>query len=343
MTIPASSQSSAIDTWRILDINYAFAQTAILIAAVRLHLFNALVGKSLNTKELANQLHIDPQALERLLQGLRVLQLISKEGDTYQLTPIADHFLVEGKASYLGGDTLAMLDYIPAWFQLDKTLQTGISYRDLGDASTAEDFFAPRVHDLFQVIYPVAYRTAVELKLPHEKKASLQILDVGAGSAPWSIAFAQCYPSSHVTALDLPRVVEQGQQQPLQFGLQDRYTWISQSMDTFVFPSQTYDLIIIAHVLRFIGEQRAKKLLQGAVKSLRPQGTLIIADIFLAEDRQGPKSAITLNISMLLNTQKGQIHTWREIANWLNSCGLQHAQAFHAAGPFPIVFAQKEP
>src|SRR5262249_48915116 len=149
----------------------------------------------------------------RLLHGLRMLQLLSQEGDVYQLTPLADRFLVEGKASYLGEDTLAMLDYLPAWFQLDQTLQTGVPYRDLGDMSTAEAFFAPRVRDLFQVIYPVAYRTAIELKLPPSKDTPLQILDVGAGSAPWSSAFAQCYPSSHVTALDLPHVVEQGQQQ----------------------------------------------------------------------------------------------------------------------------------
>jgi hypothetical protein len=158
MAIPASSQSPAIDARQILDINYAFAQTATLIAAVRLHLFTVLAEKPLHVRELADRMYIDPQA----------------------------------------------------------------------------------------------------------------------------------------------------------------------------------------HVLRFIGEQRAKKLLQRVVKSLRPHGTLVIADIFLAEDQQGPKSAITLNLSMLVNTKQGTIRTWREIADWLTSYGLQHVQSFHVAGPFPIVFAEKE-
>lgn len=341
MTIPASSHSPTVDARQILDMNYAFAQTALLIAAVRLRLFTILAESPLNARELATRMHIDPQALERLLQGLRMLELLSQEGDVYKLTPLADRFLVEGKAGYLGGDALAMLDYIPAWFQLDKTLQTGIPYRDLGDASTAEAFFAPRVRDLFQVIYPVAYRTASELKLAHAKDTSLQVLDVGAGSAPWSAAFAQCYPSSHVTALDLPNVVAQGRQQVAELGLEDRYTWISASIDTVELSLHNYDLIIIAHVLRFMGEQRAKHILQRVVKSLRPRGTLIVADIFLAEDQQGPKSAITLDLSMLVNTKQGHIRTWREIAHWLNACGLEHAQSFHVAGPFPIVFAEK--
>jgi SAM-dependent methyltransferase len=323
-------------------MNYAFARTAMLIAAVRLHLFTALAEKPLNARELADRVHIDAQALERLLQGLQMLQLVSRQGDVYQLTPLADHFLVEGKTSYLGGDTLAMLDYIPAWFQLDQTLQTGVPYRDLGDASTAENFYAPRVRDLFPIVYPIAHRTACELKLPYAKDAALQILDIGAGSAPWSVAFAQCYPSAHVTALDLPAVVEQGQQQTRELGLQDRYTWIAESMDTYAFPPLSYDLILVAHVLRFIGEGRARKILSELVTSLRPHGTLIVADVFLAEDRQGPGPAITLDLSMLVNTQQGQIRTWGEVAYWLGTCGLQHAQSFHVAGPFPIVFAQKE-
>jgi 2-polyprenyl-3-methyl-5-hydroxy-6-metoxy-1,4-benzoquinol methylase len=342
MTIPASSQSPVIDARQILDMNYAFAQTALLIAAVRLHLFTILAQTPLDARELAERTHIDPQALERLLQGLRMLELLSQEGDVYHLTPLADRFLVEGRASYLGGDTLAMLDYIPAWFQLDQTLQTGIPYRDLGDVSTAENFYAPRVRDLFPIVYPIAYRTAAELKLPYPKDASLQILDIGAGSAPWSVAFAQSYPSAHVTALDLPAVVEQGQQQILELGLQDRYTWIAGSMDTHTFPPHSYDLILVAHVLRFISEERAKKILRALVNSLRPHGTLIVADVFMASDRQGPKPAITLDLSMLVNTQQGQVRTWREIAHWLDSCGLHHAQSFHAAGPFPIVFAHKE-
>jgi len=342
MTIPVSSHPPTIDARQILDMNYAFAQTALLMAAVRLRLFTILAEIPLNAREIADRTHTDPQALERLLRGLRMLELLSQEGDVYQLTPLADRFLVEGKASYLGGDTLAMLDYIPAWFQLDQTLQTGVPYRDLGDVATAENFYAPRVRDLFPIVYPIAHRTAAELKLPHPKDATLQILDIGAGSAPWSVAFAQSYPAAHVTALDLPAVVEQGQQQTLALGLQDRYTWISDSMDTHTFPSLSYDLVLVAHVLRFISEERAKKILRALVDSLRPHGTLIVADVFLAEDRQGPKPAITLDLSMLVNTQQGQVRTWREVAGWLDTCGLQHAQSFHVAGPFPIVFAQKE-
>src|SRR3989442_2958610 len=217
----------------LLDMNYAFARTALLVAAVRLHLFTHLSKKALTPAELAACADVVPEPAERLLQGLASLGLAEREGEAYRLTPMADLFLVEGKPSYLGGDTMAMVDYVPAWFELDRTLSTSVPYRDLGDAATAEAFFAPRVIDLF----PIATRTAAELPLVKQEDTALHVLDVGAGSAPWSAAFAHYYPSARITALGLPAVVEQGRQQIANLGLSDRYTWIGADMETVVFPT----------------------------------------------------------------------------------------------------------
>jgi hypothetical protein len=103
----------------ILDMNYAFARAATLVASVRLHLFTHLANQALTPVELAACADTVPEPTERLLQGLALLGLVEREGNAYRLTPMADHFLVEGKPCYLGGDTLAMIDYVPAWFELD--------------------------------------------------------------------------------------------------------------------------------------------------------------------------------------------------------------------------------
>jgi ubiquinone/menaquinone biosynthesis C-methylase UbiE len=338
---PSSHGEQKLTPQTLLDMNYAFARTALLVAAVRLHLFTHLSKKALTSAELAACADVVPGATERLLQGLASLGLVEREGDTYRLTPIADLFLVEGKPSYLGGDTLAMVDYIPAWFELDRTLRTSVPYRDLGDAATAEAFFATRVIDLFPLVFPIATRTAAELALVKQKDTALHILDVGAGSAPWSAAFAQYYPSARITALDLPAVIEQGRQQIAKLGLTDRYTWIGADMETMAFPLLTYDLILCGHVCRFISDERTKRLLARLAGSLRSGGTIIIADVFLSEERNSPPAAITLDLSMLVNTAQGRIRTASEIATWLMEGGLQDVQQFHAAGPFPVVVARK--
>ncbi|MBA2286674.1 MAG: methyltransferase domain-containing protein [Ktedonobacteraceae bacterium] len=335
-SLPRES-TSGINPQPILDMNYAFARTAMLVAAVRLHLFTHLAGGALTSVELAARAHTAPDPTERLLKGLGVLELVEKVGDTYQLTPTADRFLVEDRPSYLGGDTLAMLDYLPAWFQLDETLRTATPYRDLGHAAVAEAFFAPRVRDLFPIIYPLATRAAAVLSIAEP----VHMLDVGAGSAPWSAAFAKRYPAARVTALDLPEVVAQGQQHIAEIGLADRYTWIAADMETVTYPAFTYDLIIVGHVCRFIGEDRSRVLLKRLEQSLRPGGTLLLADVFLADDHTGPPPAVTLDLSMLVNTSQGHIWPCSEVSRWLSDAGLHQVQRLDVAGPFPLLIAQK--
>ncbi|HEY1352476.1 MAG TPA: class I SAM-dependent methyltransferase [Ktedonobacteraceae bacterium] len=326
----------------ILDMNYAFARTAMLMAAVRLHLFTSLAERAQAADALAARTGMRPAAAQRLLRGLQTLGLVAQEDGVYRLTPLANHFLVEGKPSYLGGDTLAMTDYVPAWLELDQTLCTSVPYRDLGDASTAEAFFAPRVLDLFPLIFPVARRAASELVLDWPAETPLHLLDLGAGSAPWSAAFAQVYPAAHVTALDLPAVAARGRQKIAELGLEDRYTWIEADMERVALPPVAYDLIFCGHICRFLSDERAQMLLRRLAQSLRPGGSLLVADIFLADDLAGPPAAITLDLSMLVNTAGGRIRTVSELTAWLHKSELAEVVRLDGVGPFPLVVARKE-
>lgn len=325
----------------ILDMNYAYARTAMLAASVRLHLFTLLAGKTRTPAELAREAHTLPEPTARLLKGLEALDLVEQAGDAYRLTPLAEQFLVEGKPSYLGGDTLGVLDFLPAWFTLADVLRTSTPYRDLGDPTTAEAFFAPRVVDMFPAIFPVASRLAATLPLPQPQEMGLQVLDVAAGSSPWGAAFALQYPAAQVTALDLPAVVTQGRQHTASLGLAERFTWLEANIETFEFQAYRYDLICCGHLLRFISDERAQTLLARLARSLRQQGTLLIADIFLNDERSGPPSALTIDLSMLVNTAQGRIRTPGEIIAWLRDFGLHHIERIHLAGPFPVVVARK--
>lgn len=328
-----------IDPKAILDMNYAFARTAMLVAAVRLHIFTFLSDRELTPAALAAIAKTEPAPTERLLNGLRILGLVEREGDVYRLTPVANLFLVEGKPTYLGGDTLAMLDYLPAWLELDHTVRTNQPYRDLSQAAGAEAFFAPRVRDLFPLVYPIAKRMVTTLALAEQ--GAIQVLDVGAGSAAWSAAVAQQYPEALVTAIDLPAVVAQGRQQIADLGLSDRYTWVEADIMTLSLVPDAYSLVILAHVCRFIGEQQSRELLKKLYHCLRPGGTLVVADTLLFDDRSGPAFALTLDLSMLVNTSQGRIFTFHEFSMWLQDSGFQEVNRLDVAGPSPLIVARK--
>lgn len=324
----------------ILDMNYAFAQTALLVAAIRLRIFTLLAEEALSVTALATVAQTSPEATERFLKGLQILGLVEQAEDRYQLTPLSAQFLVEGKASYLGGDTLGMLDYLPAWLHLSHTLRTSYPYRDLGQGDVAERFFAPRVRDLFPLVYPLARRLAEALDLGEQSRA-LKILDVGAGSAGWSAPFAQRYPASRVMAIDLPSVVVQGSQQIRDMNLESQYTWIAADLTDFPYPSNEYDLIILAHVCRFFGDEQARVLLEQLYRSLRVGGVLVLADIFLNADGVNPASAVILDISMLVNTSHGRVRSSGEYQSWLEQCSFRQVYPFNVNGPFPVIIATK--
>lgn len=324
----------------ILDMNYAFAQTALLVAAIQLRIFTYLAEGALSVDSLAEAAHTSPEGTERFLKGLQVLGLVEQVDTRYQLTPLSAQFLVEGKSSYLGGDTLGMLDYLPAWFHLGSTLRTTHPYRDLGRVDIAEKFFAPRVRDLFPLVYPLARRLADTLDLG-EYSRPLKILDVGAGSAGWSAAFAQSYPASSVVAIDLPSVVAQGSQQIRDMELEQQYTWIEADLTDFHYPPGEYDLIIAAHVCRFIGDEQTQKLLEQFHQSLSAGGTLILADVFLDTGSISPASAVILDISMMVNTSHGRVRSLGECQSWLEQCGFGQAYPFNVNGPFPLLIATK--
>ncbi len=96
-----SPSVASINPKPILDMNYAFAQTAMLMAAVRLHIFTYLANDPLTAAALATLVKAEPDPITRLLKCLRVLGLTKRKGSVYRLTPalIASYLNVEERPS----------------------------------------------------------------------------------------------------------------------------------------------------------------------------------------------------------------------------------------------------
>ncbi len=93
--------------------------------------------------------------------------------------------------------------------------------------------------------------------------------------------------------------------------------------------------------LLFIGEKRSRVLFDKLFQSLRSGGILTIADVLLSDDRAGPAFAVTLNLSMLVNTRYGQIFTFQDFSTWLKDSGFQEVHRLDVAAPSPVIIALK--
>ena len=91
--ISQSPGAAILNPKPILDMNYAFTQMALLMAVVRLHIFTYLASDPLTVASLAALVKTELGPITKLLEGLKTLGLVEREGNLYRLTPIADRFL----------------------------------------------------------------------------------------------------------------------------------------------------------------------------------------------------------------------------------------------------------
>jgi ubiquinone/menaquinone biosynthesis C-methylase UbiE len=74
------------------------------------------------------------------------------------------------------------------------------------------------------------------------------ILDVGAGSAVWSLSLAKRKGGASVTAVDWPAVLEVAAETAEQLGIADRLTTLEGNYHDVEFPAAAFDLVILANV-----------------------------------------------------------------------------------------------
>ena len=104
------------------------------------------------------------------------------------------------------------------------------------------------------------------------------ILDVGSGSAVWSLAMAARLPLAHVVAVDLPAVVGRAHATADALGVDRRRTsLVAGDYHDVVLPSKL-GRIVVANVLRLERPDGARRLLARLAAQLAPGGRLVVVD-----------------------------------------------------------------
>src|SRR5689334_22976157 len=94
---------SPADPSVVLDLIEAFRRSKAMFAAVSLGLFDALDAGPRSAATLARELQVNPDPLERLLDGCVGLHLLTKNGGQYANTPAAATYLCRSSPRRLTG------------------------------------------------------------------------------------------------------------------------------------------------------------------------------------------------------------------------------------------------
>jgi len=325
---------------RILDLASGYEPALILEAAVRLGVFDILDEHPMTLPDVARRAESSPRGMRAILNALVGLDLLDRFGDLYALTDESAAYLVSSSPTNQGYMCKHVSRHLLArWMRLTEVVRSGRPEGVVNEQTDGGAYFREFVEDIFPMSYESAQALAVALDLKHAR-SPVSVLDLAAGSGVWSIALAEASPNVRATAVDWPAVIPVTQRVAEKHGVADRFRFIEGDLMEADFGSG-HTIATLGHIVHSEGEQRSRRLLERTFAALAPGGTVVIAEFVANEDRTGPIGALIFAVTMLVNTEAGDVFTFGEMAGWLRDAGFVDARQLEVPGPGPLILATK--
>jgi SAM-dependent methyltransferase len=336
-----SHASKSVTPERIMQFMWGYAPPLVLEAAVRHRVFDVLDTGPRTIEQLHAETGASLRGLRAVLNTLVGLELLCRdEQGRYTLTPESATYLVRGKPDYRGGMLLHITaQLLPKWMQLNEIVRTGKPAMSVNREDEGATFFQQFVEDLFPFNHAAAQALAGALGIAKATK-SVRVLDLAAGSGVWGIILAQKSPHVRVTAVDWPSVLEVTRRVAQREGVADRFQFVRGDLHQADFGSG-HDIAILGHILHSEGAARSRRLLQKTFAALAPEGTVVVAEFLVHDDRTGPPQALIFGVNMLVNTDEGDVFSFEEIRCWLEETGFRNVRKMESPGPSPLILATK--
>jgi ubiquinone/menaquinone biosynthesis C-methylase UbiE len=339
----ATSQSSALEIspQQVLEITWGFAVTQVITTALELNLFTCLDEGCATVEDLALETGSSKRALRILLDALVGMKHLEKAHGRYELAPLSRAYLSKKSPSYLGGLVLHGRQLQANWSRLTGVVRTGRPPHAIESEQDHGEFFAQFVDALQTLNSPAAAFAAREL-CPPGSSPGRRVLDVGAGSAVWSLAFARRDPQAQVTVADWPAVVERVTKKLVaREGASDRFDYLPGNFRQVDFGASKFDVAILGHICHSEGPVHTQKLFARVYTALKPGGHLLIAEMIPDDERREAAFPLLFAVNMLVNTEEGDTFTLEEYRAWLAAAGFHSVRTLAAPSPSPLIVASK--
>jgi demethylspheroidene O-methyltransferase len=260
----------------LFDLCAGFVYSQILLACVRLRLFDKLAAGPLHEAQLAARLELSPEAARRLLRAAASLKLLrALPGDRFALDDLGASMLANPSvADFVEHHALLYDDLRDPVALLRGETRTRLSqfwpYAEgrAGDPETCAAYsrLMARSQQLIAEDVLAAY--------PFERHECL--LDLGGGEGAFLAAVAARHPALRLKLFDLPPVAERARGVLAARGLSSVEVCGGSFLDTP--PPAGADIVTLIRVLHDHDDAKALAALRTAHAALPPGGALLIAE-----------------------------------------------------------------
>ncbi|HWE02015.1 MAG TPA: methyltransferase [Tepidisphaeraceae bacterium] len=340
----------AFDPTPLFDmVRWSHGSELLAAAVAHFDLFSRLNRQAMTLEEIARELKLAPRPANVLLVALRAMNLIEADADgkLYPSAIARDH-LVPGGEFYMG-DYVGLTSENPGVKNMVQRLVTNKPIESRPDDPGAGFIFRQGIESAMDHEAParrltlalagrariVAPALARQLDLAGAKR----LLDVGGGTGLYAIACLRANPTLRAVVWDRAEVLKVAREMADKFGVSDRIELIPGDMFTSPIPTGC-DVMLLSNILHDWDIPECQKLIDRCAGALAPGGTLLVHDVFLNDNLDGPL-VIALYSTALFNITEGRAYSADEYRRMLRAAGLRPGDILPTAVNCGVMPAKK--
>ena len=314
----------ATDPFDVMLTGWSFVRTKVLFAAIELEIFTILDEGPMTLEQLQERAGLHPRTGRDFLDMLTAMGILDRTGSTYANSPAANKYMVQDKPNYAGGFLMMLTGFMgPGWDSLTDTLRTGRAHGQTDDGEVpfggvfdnpmALGFFLSGMDSVNGIVGPALAKV-------FDWSRVSSFADLGGARGNLAAALVTAHPHLSGVVFDQPPVEPFFTDHMANLGTSDKVRFFGGSF--FVDPLPTVDVLIYGNVLHDWSVDQRRGLIRKAYEALGPQGTLIIYDPMLDEDRTRADN-LMLSLSMLLTSPGGNESPPSDYRQWMEEAGFK--------------------
>jgi O-methyltransferase/methyltransferase family protein len=332
----------------IFDVGRGFMSSKVLLAAVKLGVFDTLAGGPRTAEELRERVGLHPRAIPDFPDALVALGMLDREGDgpaaRYANTPETARFLVRKSDDYMGGILEMYNDRLfRFWTDLEDALRTGEPQNETKrtGASMFEELYREpaRLEQFMAAMSGVSRRNFVALADRFDFSPYRTLCDVGGAAADLSCAIAARHPRLRCTSFDLPVVEPIARAAIARRGLADRIG--TAAGDFFRDPLPRADVITMGMILHDWNLEKKRILIRKVYEALSAGGAFIAVEHLIDDARRTNVFGLPMSLNMLIEFGDAFDFTGSDFRAWCKDAGFRRVEVLPLGGPASAAVAYK--
>lgn len=338
-TLPITTDDRIIwDTWLSL---FRFPVVSV---ADEVGVFAALSDRAKPTAEVAAELGLNARALDIHLANLAALGFVERREGRWRATAAARTWLHPQADGYAGPLLHRFKEHQPFHTQLLETLRTGgraEAYRS-ASAEWERGEMGPelaRMITAFMNAHSRASSRSIALQPVFGGVRSL--LDVGGGSAVFSIEIARAWPALKATVMEIDAICVEADRYIAAAGIADRVQ--TQAVNMFVQPWPTgHDAHFFSNIFHDWSDETCRLLARKSFESLPSGGRILLHEMLMDDDGCGPLPVAAFSLLMLIGT-KGKQFSLPELRGFLEGAGFVDVESARSSGGYYSLVSARKP